>query len=256
MRRSSVFCLCVWYKTTHTDYSISLNAHFSVSQPSSPSCWTTSPQNSGSASPPTLKVISSGLSPVCSATPTGLLENHWTTADHTTIRPGYQTDPPISVCSNFFIIIVLIFPIIPQGNCVVMIHGNPTKNTGMWASRACEMENHGFICQRSQGVISEREKKDLHVVNKGFFYTDMLLYFLVVKLFLFPKMSKFFSTCLCKLSFYFSVWWNIIMEAHYHESVIWKWGNLTLLRIFWGPYKVKICRKKSELWDWKFKFWD
>uniref|UniRef100_A0A3Q3JCG4 Mannose receptor, C type 2 n=1 Tax=Monopterus albus TaxID=43700 RepID=A0A3Q3JCG4_MONAL len=34
------------------------------------------------------------------------------------------------------------------GNCVVMIHGNPQKNTGMWASRACEMESNGFICQR------------------------------------------------------------------------------------------------------------
>ncbi|CAJ1076237.1 C-type mannose receptor 2 [Xyrichtys novacula] len=36
------------------------------------------------------------------------------------------------------------------GNCVVMIHGNPPKNTGMWASRPCEMESHGFICQRQQ----------------------------------------------------------------------------------------------------------
>ncbi|TNN85947.1 C-type mannose receptor 2 [Liparis tanakae] len=35
-------------------------------------------------------------------------------------------------------------------NCVVMIHGNPQQNTGMWASRACEMESNGFICQRSQ----------------------------------------------------------------------------------------------------------
>ncbi|KAF7657747.1 hypothetical protein LDENG_00022320 [Lucifuga dentata] len=36
------------------------------------------------------------------------------------------------------------------GNCVVMIHGNPQKNTGMWASRACEMEKHAFICQKKQ----------------------------------------------------------------------------------------------------------
>ncbi|XP_017284979.1 C-type mannose receptor 2 [Kryptolebias marmoratus] len=36
------------------------------------------------------------------------------------------------------------------GNCVVMIHGNPEKKTGMWASRACEMESNGFICQRQQ----------------------------------------------------------------------------------------------------------
>uniref|UniRef100_A0A671WE13 Mannose receptor C-type 2 n=1 Tax=Sparus aurata TaxID=8175 RepID=A0A671WE13_SPAAU len=39
------------------------------------------------------------------------------------------------------------------GNCVVMIHGNPLKNSGMWASRACEMESNGFICQRPQGMI-------------------------------------------------------------------------------------------------------
>uniref|UniRef100_A0A1A8PCB3 Mannose receptor, C type 2 n=1 Tax=Nothobranchius rachovii TaxID=451742 RepID=A0A1A8PCB3_9TELE len=36
------------------------------------------------------------------------------------------------------------------GNCVVMIHGNPPKNTAMWASRACEMEKNGFICQKQQ----------------------------------------------------------------------------------------------------------
>lgn len=40
-----------------------------------------------------------------------------------------------------------------QGNCVVMNHGNPLKSAGMWASRACEMENNGYICQRQQGVI-------------------------------------------------------------------------------------------------------
>lgn len=37
-----------------------------------------------------------------------------------------------------------------------MIHGTPQKNTGMWASRACEMESNGFICQRAQGVILNR----------------------------------------------------------------------------------------------------
>ncbi|CAL1587956.1 unnamed protein product [Knipowitschia caucasica] len=36
------------------------------------------------------------------------------------------------------------------GNCVVMLHGNPHRNTGMWASRACEMESNGYICQRKQ----------------------------------------------------------------------------------------------------------
>lgn len=40
-----------------------------------------------------------------------------------------------------------------QGNCVVMIHGNPQKKAGMWASRACEMESNGFICQREQGLL-------------------------------------------------------------------------------------------------------
>lgn len=45
------------------------------------------------------------------------------------------------------------FTVNPQGNCVVMIHGNPLKNSGMWASRACEMESNGFICQRPQGMI-------------------------------------------------------------------------------------------------------
>lgn len=38
-----------------------------------------------------------------------------------------------------------------QGNCVVLIHGNPQKNTGMWASRPCETEKHAFLCQRGQG---------------------------------------------------------------------------------------------------------
>ncbi|KAG7505964.1 hypothetical protein JOB18_044116 [Solea senegalensis] len=37
-----------------------------------------------------------------------------------------------------------------RGNCVVMIHGSPKKNSGMWASRACEMESNGYICQRRQ----------------------------------------------------------------------------------------------------------
>uniref|UniRef100_A0A087XUB2 Mannose receptor C-type 2 n=1 Tax=Poecilia formosa TaxID=48698 RepID=A0A087XUB2_POEFO len=45
-----------------------------------------------------------------------------------------------------------VFPVVSiQGNCVVMIHGNPERKTGMWASRACEMtplENNGFICQK------------------------------------------------------------------------------------------------------------
>uniref|UniRef100_A0A3P8YM94 Mannose receptor, C type 2 n=1 Tax=Esox lucius TaxID=8010 RepID=A0A3P8YM94_ESOLU len=36
------------------------------------------------------------------------------------------------------------------GNCVLMVHGNPAKSTGMWASRACEAEKHGYICQKKQ----------------------------------------------------------------------------------------------------------
>lgn len=45
------------------------------------------------------------------------------------------------------------FTVVSQGNCVVMIHGNPEKYAGMWASRACEVESNGFICQRQQGMI-------------------------------------------------------------------------------------------------------
>uniref|UniRef100_A0A665USI8 Mannose receptor, C type 2 n=1 Tax=Echeneis naucrates TaxID=173247 RepID=A0A665USI8_ECHNA len=33
-------------------------------------------------------------------------------------------------------------------------HVLSSKNTGMWASRACEMESNGYICQRHQGVMS------------------------------------------------------------------------------------------------------
>ncbi|XP_036408999.1 C-type mannose receptor 2-like [Megalops cyprinoides] len=33
-------------------------------------------------------------------------------------------------------------------NCVVALHGNPKKNTGMWAARSCELERHGFVCQK------------------------------------------------------------------------------------------------------------
>uniref|UniRef100_A0A8C6UVQ6 Mannose receptor, C type 2 n=1 Tax=Neogobius melanostomus TaxID=47308 RepID=A0A8C6UVQ6_9GOBI len=40
------------------------------------------------------------------------------------------------------------------GNCVAMVHGNPQRNTGMWASRACEMESNGYICQRKQGTLA------------------------------------------------------------------------------------------------------
>ncbi|KAJ8284375.1 hypothetical protein COCON_G00032250 [Conger conger] len=35
-------------------------------------------------------------------------------------------------------------------NCGVMLHGNPEKNTGMWATRRCEVEKQGFICQKSK----------------------------------------------------------------------------------------------------------
>lgn len=53
-----------------------------------------------------------------------------------------------SVCSSS-----KYFTVTLQGNCVVMYHENWQKKTGMWASRACEMESHGFICQRQQGLI-------------------------------------------------------------------------------------------------------
>ncbi|KAJ8253702.1 hypothetical protein COCON_G00203140 [Conger conger] len=35
-------------------------------------------------------------------------------------------------------------------NCVVMLHGNPRRNAGMWASRRCEVERHGVVCQKSK----------------------------------------------------------------------------------------------------------
>ncbi|KAG7492263.1 hypothetical protein MATL_G00012690 [Megalops atlanticus] len=35
-------------------------------------------------------------------------------------------------------------------NCVVVLHGNPEKNAGMWSARGCEVERHGFICQKSR----------------------------------------------------------------------------------------------------------
>ncbi|XP_062389023.1 C-type mannose receptor 2 [Sardina pilchardus] len=36
------------------------------------------------------------------------------------------------------------------GNCVVMQHGSPARTTGMWASRGCETEKHGFICVKAK----------------------------------------------------------------------------------------------------------
>ncbi|XP_066497650.1 C-type mannose receptor 2 [Hoplias malabaricus] len=36
------------------------------------------------------------------------------------------------------------------GNCVVLLHGSPLKTTGMWASRSCEGEKHGFICMKDK----------------------------------------------------------------------------------------------------------
>lgn len=106
--------------------------------------------------PQTLKVISSGPRGACSATPTGLLESHSTTVDHTTTRPRYSQYSPIS--THVMVVFSMCscsedFTVTSQGNCVAMIHGNPPKNTGMWASRACEMESNGFICQRQQGMI-------------------------------------------------------------------------------------------------------
>uniref|UniRef100_A0A3Q3J001 Mannose receptor, C type 2 n=1 Tax=Monopterus albus TaxID=43700 RepID=A0A3Q3J001_MONAL len=60
------------------------------------------------------------------------------------------------------------------GNCVVMIHGNPQKNTGMWASRACEMESNGFICQSQQGVIFRKFRFTLKVQRKPLDWTGAL----------------------------------------------------------------------------------
>ncbi|XP_035262568.1 C-type mannose receptor 2-like isoform X2 [Anguilla anguilla] len=38
----------------------------------------------------------------------------------------------------------------PLVNCGVVLHGNPERNAGMWAARRCELEKHGFVCQKSK----------------------------------------------------------------------------------------------------------
>lgn len=70
-------------------------------------------------------------------------------------RPASQQNtgiykPPVDT-SSCLSVAALTLSLPPQGNCVVMIHGNPERKTGMWASRACEMESNGFICQKQQG---------------------------------------------------------------------------------------------------------
>uniref|UniRef100_A0AAY4B801 Mannose receptor, C type 2 n=1 Tax=Denticeps clupeoides TaxID=299321 RepID=A0AAY4B801_9TELE len=35
-------------------------------------------------------------------------------------------------------------------NCVLMLHGSPARTTGMWASRGCETEKHGYICMKNK----------------------------------------------------------------------------------------------------------
>ncbi|KAJ8414330.1 hypothetical protein AAFF_G00052000 [Aldrovandia affinis] len=34
--------------------------------------------------------------------------------------------------------------------CVVVLHGLPEKNAGMWATRRCKVEKYGFICQKNK----------------------------------------------------------------------------------------------------------
>ncbi|XP_062841105.1 C-type mannose receptor 2 [Trichomycterus rosablanca] len=36
------------------------------------------------------------------------------------------------------------------GNCVMLLHNSPHKTTGMWASRGCETEKHGYICMKKK----------------------------------------------------------------------------------------------------------
>ncbi|XP_058267807.1 C-type mannose receptor 2 [Hemibagrus wyckioides] len=35
-------------------------------------------------------------------------------------------------------------------NCVVLLHISPHRTTGMWASRGCESEKHGYICMKNK----------------------------------------------------------------------------------------------------------
>ncbi|XP_017310429.1 C-type mannose receptor 2 isoform X1 [Ictalurus punctatus] len=35
-------------------------------------------------------------------------------------------------------------------NCVVLLHVSPHRTTGMWASRGCESEKHGYICMKNK----------------------------------------------------------------------------------------------------------
>ncbi|XP_016305594.1 C-type mannose receptor 2-like [Sinocyclocheilus anshuiensis] len=36
------------------------------------------------------------------------------------------------------------------GNCIVLLHGSPPRMMGMWASRRCDAEKHGFICMKDK----------------------------------------------------------------------------------------------------------
>ncbi|RXN12787.1 C-type mannose receptor 2-like protein [Labeo rohita] len=36
------------------------------------------------------------------------------------------------------------------GNCIVLLHGSPPRVMGMWASRRCDAEKHGFICMKDK----------------------------------------------------------------------------------------------------------
>ncbi|XP_030649161.1 C-type mannose receptor 2 [Chanos chanos] len=36
------------------------------------------------------------------------------------------------------------------GNCVALLHGSPHRTTGMWSSRSCDGEKHGYICMKSK----------------------------------------------------------------------------------------------------------
>ncbi|XP_076853301.1 C-type mannose receptor 2 [Brachyhypopomus gauderio] len=36
------------------------------------------------------------------------------------------------------------------GNCVALLHSSPHRSTGMWSSRACEGEKHGYICMKNK----------------------------------------------------------------------------------------------------------
>ncbi|TSK77078.1 C-type mannose receptor 2 [Bagarius yarrelli] len=52
-------------------------------------------------------------------------------------------------------------------NCVVLLHISPHRTTGMWASRGCESEKHGFICMKNKDPAITPDVDPLPPVPEG-----------------------------------------------------------------------------------------